>query len=263
MIRALHSSAAGMQSQQMSLDVIANNLANVQTTAFKKSKIEFQDVLYQHVRQPGSAQGQGAFLPTGIEIGNGSQAVATAKNFSTGELVQTGDPYNIAIQGDGFFQVILPDNSFAYTRDGAFKLNRDGQIVTSDGLLITLGGVEVPEGTVNIEVSTSGTVSALIGGQEQVAELGQIPLFRFRNPAGLQSIGRNLYTQNQASGEFVQGVPGELGFGTLNQGAIEKSNVKVIEEMVNMIVAQRAFEVNSKAIKSADEMMSQTNNLKR
>ncbi len=262
MIRALHSSAAGMQSQQMSLDVIANNLANVQTTAFKKSKIEFQDVLYQTVRQPGAAQGGANILPTGLEIGNGSQAVATAKNFSTGELVQTGDPYNVAIQGDGFFRVTLPDNSQAYTRDGAFKLNRDGQIVTSDGLPLEVP-FEIPDGTVNIEISTNGTVSALIGGQEQIAELGQIQLYRFRNPAGLQSAGRNLYTANQASGDPQQGIPGENGYGTLNQGAIEKSNVKVIEEMVNMIVAQRAFEVNSKAIKSADEMMSQTNNLKR
>ena len=145
MIRALHSSAAGMQSQQMSLDVIANNLANVQTTAFKKSKIEFQDMLYQTVRQPGAAQGGANILPTGLEIGNGSQAVATAKNFSTGELVQTGDPYNVAIQGDGFFRVTLPDNSQAYTRDGAFKLNRDGQIVTSDGLPLEVP-FEIPEG---------------------------------------------------------------------------------------------------------------------
>lgn len=262
MIRALHSSAAGMQSQQMSLDVIANNLANVQTTAFKKSKIEFQDVLYQNVRQPGSAQGAANILPTGLEIGNGSQAVATAKSFTTGELVQTGDPYNVAIQGDGFFKVQLLDGTVAYTRDGAFKLNRDGQIVTSDGLPLDIPFV-IPDGTINLEIATNGTVSALIGGQEQIAELGQIQLFRFMNPAGLQSIGRNLYRTNQAAGDEVIGIPGENGFGTLNQGAIEKSNVKVIEEMVNMIVAQRAFEVNSKAIKSADEMMSQTNNLKR
>jgi len=262
MIRALHSSAAGMQSQQMSLDVIANNLANVQTTAFKKSKIEFQDVLYQTVRQPGSAQGAANILPTGLEIGNGSQAVATSKSFTTGELVQTGDPYNVAIQGDGFFKVNLLDGTVAYTRDGAFKLSRDGQIVTSEGLPLEIP-FAIPDGTINLEIATNGTVSALIGGQEQVAELGQIQLFRFMNPAGLQSIGRNLYTTNQAAGDEVPGIPGENGLGTLNQGSIEKSNVKVIEEMVNMIVAQRAFEVNSKAIKSADEMMSQTNNLKR
>jgi len=263
MIRALHSSAAGMQSQQMSLDVIANNLANVQTTAFKKSRIEFQDVLYQTVRQPGAAQGPAAILPTGLEIGAGSQAVATAKNFSTGELIQTGDPYNVAIQGDGFFRVLVNGSQQAYTRDGAFKVNRDGQIVTSDGHQLEVP-FEIPDGTINFEISPNGTVSALIGGQEQVAELGQIQLFRFRNPAGLQSLGRNLYAASPtSSGDPVQGLPGEQGMGTLNQGTIEKSNVKVIEEMVNMIIAQRAFEVNSKAIKSADEMMSQTNNLKR
>ena len=157
-------------------------------------------------------------LPTGLEIGNGSQAVATAKNFATGELIQTGDPYNVAIQGDGFLRVTLPDNSQAYTRDGAFKLNRDGQIVTSDGLPLEVP-FEIPDGTVNIEISTNGTVSALIGGQEQIAELGQIQLYRFRNPAGLQSVGRNLYTANQASGDPQQGIPGENGYGTLNQGS--------------------------------------------
>ena len=262
MIRALHSSAAGMQSQQMSLDVIANNLANVQTTGFKKSKIEFQDLLYQSTRNAGSAQGDGNELPTGIQVGHGSQAVATAKIFTTGEMVQTGDMYNVAIQGDGFFRVNLPGGQYAYTRDGAFKVTAEGNVVTSDGLEIDMPFL-VPEGTLRLEISPNGNVSALVGDAELVEELGQIQLYRFRNPAGLENMGRNLYRENQASGEGIAGIPNENGFGGLNQGALEKSNVKVIEEMVNMIIAQRAFEVNSKAVKTADEMMNMTNNLRR
>lgn len=260
MIRALHSSAAGMQSQQMSLDVIANNLANVQTTGFKKSKIEFQDLLYQSTKSAGASQGGGNQLPTGIQIGHGSQPVATAKIFTPGELVQTGEMYDVAIEGDGFFRVVLPTGLPAYTRDGAFKVSNTGTLVTSDGLELE-GGVIIPEGATHIDISPGGIVSAHTG--EDVEEIGQIQLYRFRNPAGLESMGRNLYSENQASGNGVAGVPNENGYGALNQGALEKSNVKVIEEMVNMIIAQRAFEVNSKSIQTADEMMNMTNNLRR
>lgn len=262
MIRALHSSAAGMQSQQMSLDVIANNLANVQTTGFKKSKIEFQDLLYEQERAAGATTGGNGQLPTGIQIGHGSQAVATAKIFTSGEMVHTGDQYNVAIQGDGFFKVTLSTGLPAYTRDGAFKVSPEGNITTSDGLEIDTGFL-VPEGTIKLEISPNGNVSALVGEAEEVEELGQIQIFRFRNPAGLESMGRNLYRENQASGEGTAGIPNENGYGALNQGALEKSNVKVIEEMVNMIIAQRAFEVNSKAVQTADEMMNMTNNLRR
>jgi len=262
MIRALHSSAAGMQSQQMSLDVIANNLANVQTTGFKKSKIEFQDLLYQSTRAAGATQGGGNQLQTGIQIGHGSQAVATAKIFTSGEMVHTGDQYNVAIQGDGFFRVILPTGMPAYTRDGAFKVSPEGNVTTSDGLEVETGFI-VPDGTIKLEISPNGNVSALVGDAEEVEELGQIQIYRFRNPAGLESMGRNLYRENQASGEGAAGIPNENGYGALNQGALEKSNVKVIEEMVNMIIAQRAFEVNSKAVQTADEMMNMTNNLRR
>ena len=237
-------------------------MANVQTTAFKKSKIEFQDVLYQTVRQPGAAWG-GQHPPDWVGNRQWLSSRCDGKELRNGRVDSNRRPLQCRHPGRRFFPSHLARRAFlAYTRDGAFKLNRDGQIVTSDGLPLEVP-FTIPDGTINLEISTNGTVSALIGGQEQIAELGQIQLFRFRNPAGLQSAGRNLYTLNQASGDPQQGIPGENGYGTLNQGAIEKSNVKVIEEMVNMIVAQRAFEVNSKAIKSADEMMSQTNNLKR
>ena len=177
-------------------------------------------------------------------------------------MVHTGDQYNVAIQGDGFFRVNLPTGLPAYTRDGAFKVNPEGNITTSDGLEIDTGFL-VPEGTIKLEISPNGNVSALVGEAEEVEELGQIQIYRFRNPAGLESMGRNLYRENQASGEGTAGIPNENGYGALNQGALEKSNVKVIEEMVNMIIAQRAFEVNSKAVQTADEMMNMTNNLRR
>jgi flagellar basal-body rod protein FlgG len=262
MIRALHSSAAGMNSQQMSLDVIANNLANVQTTGFKKSKVEFQDLLYQSSRSAGSVQAGGSQLPTGIEVGHGSQAVATAKIFTTGELLQTGHKFDVAIEGDGFFQVTLPSGDTAYTRDGAFKVNSEGLLVTSDGLQLA-DQINFPDGTTDVTIAPTGEVSARPGADRELVQIGQLQLHRFRNPAGLDSLGRNLYGQTDASGEAVAGNPGAEGYGSLNQGALEKSNVKVIEEMVNMIIAQRAFEVNSKAIQTADEMMNMTNNLRR
>jgi flagellar basal-body rod protein FlgG len=251
-----------MNSQQMSLDVIANNLANVQTTGFKKSKVEFQDLLYQSSRSAGSVQAGGSQLPTGIEVGHGSQAVATAKIFTTGELLQTGNKFDVAIEGDGFFQVTLPSGDTAYTRDGAFKVNSEGLLVTSDGLQLA-DQINFPDGTTAVTIAPTGEVSARPGADRELVQIGQLQLHRFRNPAGLDSLGRNLYGQTDASGEAVAGNPGAEGYGSLNQGALEKSNVKVIEEMVNMIIAQRAFEVNSKAIQTADEMMNMTNNLRR
>ncbi len=259
MIRALHSSAAGMQAQQLSLDVIANNLANVQTTGFKKSKIEFQDLLYQTTRSAGSTQGGDNQLPTGIQVGHGAQPVATAKIFTTGELTATDEKWDIAIQGDGFFKVVLPSGEFAYTRDGAFKRNSFGVLSTSDGLALD-GGIVIPEGVRSVDISPGGEVSIVTADGTQQEE---IALFRFANPAGLESMGRNLYRTTEASGDEVEGRPNDQGFGALAQGYLEKSNVKVIEEMVNMIVAQRAYEVNSKSVQAADEMMEITNNLKR
>lgn len=260
MLRALYSSAAGMQSQQVNLDIIANNLANVNTTGFKKTKAEFQDLLYQIDRAPGAEQGAGNQLPTGIQIGHGSQLVATSKIFTTGELTQTGERLDVAIQGDGFFEVQMADGSRAYTRDGALKTASDGRITTSDGLVVQGGFQPIPAGTTSISISPSGDVTTNGANGSQTF---QVQLVRFTNPAGLESLGRNLYRETLASGPAELGNAGENGFGTLQQGYLELSNVKVVEEMVNLIMAQRAYEVNSKAVQAADEMMQMSNNLRR
>jgi flagellar basal-body rod protein FlgG len=260
MLRALYSAAAGMQSQQLNLDVISNNLANVNTTGFKKSKIEFQDLLYETTRAPGAEQGSGNQLPTGLQIGHGSQAVATSKIFTNGELTQTGEKLDVAIQGDGFFEVQLPDGSKAYTRDGALKTASDGRITTSDGLVVQGGFQPVPIGTTNINIAPNGEVSYTGSGGTTSF---RVQLVRFTNPSGLESAGRNLYRETPASGAAELGNPSENGFGELAQGYLELSNVTVVEEMVNMIMAQRAYEINSKAVQSADEMMQMSNNLRR
>jgi flagellar basal-body rod protein FlgG len=248
-----------MESQQMNLDVISNNLANVNTTGYKKSKIEFQDLLYETTRSPGAEVSNGNLLPTGLQIGHGSRAVATAKVFTEGELSQTGARLDLAIQGDGFFQVQMPDGTLAYTRDGALKTSATGQVTTSDGLPVQGGFQPIPAGTTGITISPEGEVSTTGASTSTF----QVSLVRFANPAGLQSIGRNLYTETNASGTPETGTPNQQGFGSLQQGYLELSNVKVVEEMVNMIVAQRAYEVNSKAVQAADEMMQQSNNLRR
>jgi flagellar basal-body rod protein FlgG len=249
-----------MESQQLNLDVISNNLANVNTTGFKKSKIEFQDLLYQNIRPAGADQGSGNQLPTGLQIGHGSKPVATSRVFTEGELTQTGQQMDIAVQGDGFFQVTMPDGTLAYTRDGALKTGADGKVTTSDGLPVQSGWQPIPTGTTSVSIAANGAVTTTGASGTQTF---QVQLIRFANPAGLQSIGRNLYTETSASGTPESGTPGENGFGTLQQGYLEMSNVKVVEEMVNMIVAQRAYEVNSKAVQASDEMMQQSNNLRR
>lgn len=260
MLRALYSSATGMQAQQLNLDVIANNLANVNTTGYKKSRIEFQDLLYQTTRAAGAEAGSGNQLPTGLQIGHGSRAVSTSKLFTTGELSQTGGKWDVAIQGDGFFEVQLPDGSTAYTRDGALKTSATGQITTSDGLPVQGGFQPVPVGTTSVTITSSGDVTTQGAGG---AQSYRVQLVRFANPSGLDPIGRNLFRETPASGSPELGNAGENGFGELQQGFVELSNVKVVEEMVNLIVAQRAYEVNSKAVQAADEMMAQSNNLRR
>ncbi len=241
------------------MEVISNNLANVNTTGYKKSKIEFQDLLYETTRTPGAEQGNGNILPTGLQIGHGSRAVATPKVFTEGELTQTGERLDVAIQGDGFFQVQMTDGTLAYTRDGALKTSSTGQITTSDGLPVQGGFQPIPVGTTGITISPDGDVSTTGSNSSNF----QVTLVRFANPAGLQPIGRNLYAETAASGTPETGTPNQTGFGSLQQGYLEKSNVKVVEEMVNMIVAQRAYEVNSKAVQAADEMMQQSDNLRR
>ena len=260
MIRALYSAASGMQSQQTNLDVIANNLANVNTTGFKKDKAEFQDLLYQTTRSPGSEQGGGNLLPTGVQIGHGSRLVATSKIFTTGELTNTGERLDMAIQGDGFFEVQMPDGTRAFTRDGALKMASDGRITTSDGLVVQGGWQPIATGTTDISIATTGEVTTKTASGSQSF---RVSLVRFANPSGLQSLGGNLFKETPASGTPETGSPGENGMGTLQQNYLEMSNVKVVEEMVNMIVAQRAYEVNSKAVQASDEMMQMSNNLRR
>jgi flagellar basal-body rod protein FlgG len=260
MLRALYSSSAGMQSQQTNLDVIANNLANVNTTGFKKVKAEFQDLLYQTSRAAGSDQGGGNTLPTSLQIGHGSRLISTSKIFTNGELTQTGERMDMAIQGDGFFEVQLADGTQAYTRDGALKVSSDGRVTTSDGLPLQGGWQPIPAGTEQINISPNGTVTTKGSAGTQTF---QIQLVRFANPAGLEAAGRNLFKETGASGTPEIGNAGENGFGELQQGYLEMSNVKVVEEMVNMILAQRAYEVNSKAVQTADEMMQLSNNLRR
>ncbi len=260
MLRSLYSSASGMQSQQLNLDTISNNLANVNTTGFKKSKIEFQDLLYQTYRPAGADQGGGNLLPTGLQVGHGSRVVATSKIFTTGEFTRTGESLDVAIQGDGFFEVQLPDGTRAYTRDGALKRASDGRVVTSDGLVVQGGFQPIPAGTTDISISPNGDVETRGSNGTQTF---RVTLVRFANPAGLDSIGRNLYRETGASGTPEIGNAGENGFGTMQQGYLEMSNVKVVEEMVNLIVAQRAYEVNAKSVQAADEMMQLSNNLRR
>ncbi|SVA76595.1 uncharacterized protein METZ01_LOCUS129449 [marine metagenome] len=261
MLRALYTSASGMQGQQMNLDVIANNLANVNTTGFKKSKVEFQDLLYQTNRAAGAEAGAGNQVPTSLQVGHGARPVATAKVFTNGELYQTGDKLDLAIHGSGFFKVTLADGTDAFSRDGAFKMNNSGGVVTSDGLPVTsFAGVTIPSTATNVSISQDGTVS--LTDQGATSTVGQITLSRFSNPAGMESIGGSLYRPTLASGTEETGTPGLAGMGSVQQGYLELSNVKVVEEMVNLIKAQRAYEINSKAIQAADEMMSMSNRLR-
>ena len=260
MLRALYSAAAGMESQQMNLDVISNNLANVNTTGYKESKLQFQDLLYQTVRAAGSDQGAGNQLPESLQIGQGSIPISTERVFTQGELSQTGGNLDVAIQGEGFFQVQMPDGTLAYSRDGSFKSDSQGRIVTSDGYPVQGGFQPVPAGTTNITISANGQVTYTTASGSTNS---QVQLARFNNPGGLDALGHNLYKETTASGTAELGDPGQNGFGQLQQGYLELSNVSVVQEMVNLILAQRAYEVNSKAVQAADQMMQDSNNLQR
>jgi flagellar basal-body rod protein FlgG len=257
---SLYSAATGMEAQQLNLNNIANNLANVNTVGFKRSKIEFQDLLYQKPKNAGSESGGGNLVPTGIEIGNGSRVAATSKDFTQGQLTNTGAQLDLAIQGDGFFEVQRPDGTTAYTRDGSFKVNASGQVVTTDGEPVLSGFQAVPAGTTNISISQGGQVTYQTSSGNTTF---QLTLARFANPSGLGSLGGNLYSENAASGPAETGQPNAQGFGSVMQGYTETSNVNIVEEMVNLIVAQRAYEVNSKAIQASDEMLQNINQLKR
>ena len=262
MLRTLSIAATGMQAQALNIDVISNNLANVNTTGFKKSRADFQDLLYQNLRTAGTASAEGNEIPTGIQLGQGTRPVATQKIFSQGDYQYTQNKLDLAIEGDGFFQVIQPNGDVAYTRAGAFKLDSEGRIVTSDGFLLE-PEVTIPMDSVDVTVGTDGTISVLQAGEVESTILQTLQLARFSNPAGLNSIGRNLYIPTSAAGAVQTGTGGSDGFGTISQGYLEMSNVSVVDEMVGMISAQRAYEINSKAISTADEMLQMANNLKR
>jgi flagellar basal-body rod protein FlgG len=256
---SLYSAATGMEAQQLNLNTIANNLANVNTAGFKRSRIEFQDLLYQKPRNAGADAGGGNVVPTGIEVGNGSRVASTSKSFTQGQLSQTGEKLDIAIQGDGFFEVQKPDGTLAYTRDGSLKVSPTGTITTSDGMPVLGGFQPVPTGTTDITVSDTGEVTYQGASGTQTFRL---TMTRFANPSGLKSLGGNLYQETPASGTPETGSPGENGFGTMLQGYVESSNVNIVEEMVNLITAQRAYEINSKSIQTSDEMLQNVAQLK-
>jgi flagellar basal-body rod protein FlgG len=262
MIRSLWTAASGMQGQQKSIDVVANNLANVNTTGFKRSRADFQDLIYQNLKTTGSPATSTTQVPTGIQIGLGSRLASVTKIFTAGDFTQTGNELDVAIEGDGFFQINLPDGTTGYTKSGAFKLDSTRQIVTADGNPLVNAPVILP-GTTKINIGSDGTVSVQQAGQTATTTVGNIQLSSFSNPSGLSSQGKNIYTPTDASGTATAGTPGQNGLGTIGQGLLEMSNVNVAEEMVNMIVGQRAYEINSKAVTAADEMLATANNLKR
>jgi flagellar basal-body rod protein FlgG len=262
MIRALYTAASGMNAQQMQMDTVANNLANVNTSGFKKSRVEFQDLVYQEMRAAGTQASSSTEAPTGLEVGLGTKPVATARNFSTGNLKNTGGPLDLAIDAAGFFQVSMPDGTTAFTRAGSFHLDGQGVIVTSEGYPLE-PAITVPVNATSVTVSKDGVVSATLAGQTAAQQLGTITLASFANPAGLTPIGGTLFTPTTASGDPQTGPPGADGRGNLQQGFLEDSNVSVVEEMVNMIIGQRAYEANSRVIKAADDMLGQVNNLAR
>ena len=260
MMRGLWTAATGMTSQQTNLDVIAHNLSNVNTTGFKRSRAEFQDLLYQTHRFPGTETAGGTQIPVGIQVGMGSRPVAVSKMFTQGDYVKTSGQLDMAIEGEGFFRVLRNGEEF-YTRAGAFKLNSDGTVVDADGNPLD-PEFTVPSDAVEVSVDSGGAITAIDEAGNELAT-GQITLVRFVNPSGLYAMGKNLYRPTAASGDAVEGNPGEEGFGTIAQGFLELSNVDVVNEMVAMITAQRAYEINSKAIQTSDEMLSIANNLKR
>ena len=262
MMRSLWTAATGMAAQNLNVDVIANNLANVNTTGFKRGRASFQDLMYQQLKAPGSdASSAGTQLPTGIQIGLGVKTAGVENIFLEGSLKSTGNPLDMAIQGRGFFQVQLPDGTTAYTRAGAFSLDGQGQIVTANGNVVQ-PVINIPADALSISIGNDGTVSVQQPGGIN-AVVGQIQLADFSNPAGLKLLGNSLYAPSNSSGAAIQGIAGSNGLGSIGQGSLEMSNVNVVEEMVNLIAGQRAYEMNSKAVKAADQMLQTANNMRR
>ncbi len=262
MLRALKTAALGMTAQQLNVDVIANNLANVNTTGYKKSQVEFQDLLYETMQSSSHDGRKGHEQPNKLQVGLGNRPISTFRSFSNGNISQTGNSFDIAIDGKGFLQVEMPDGTYAYTRDGALKINSQGYLVTNSGLKV-YPEITVSENASQVNISQNGIISVILNGETEPQELGQVELVNFMNPAGMMAKGGNLFQATDSSGDPIYGQPGEDGLGTLMQGYLEKSNVDVAQEMIDLIIAQRAYEVNAKAIKTADDLMQMTNNLKR
>lgn len=260
MIRSLWISKTGLEAQQTQMDVISNNLANVSTAGFKRSRAVFEDLLYQTMRQPGAQSSQQTQLPSGLQIGTGVRPVATERIFTQGNLQQTSNSKDVAIQGNGFFQVLLPDGTAAYTRDGSFQIDNQGQLVTASGFVVQ-PAITIPANAQSVTIGRDGTVSVMQQGSAAPTEVGTLQLTTFINPAGLESKGENLYVETTASGAPSTNTPGTNGSGTLVQGYTETSNVNVVEELVNMIQTQRAYEINSKAITTSDQMLQRLSQL--
>ena len=261
MMRSLLTAATGMESQQITIDTIANNLANVNTTAFKRSRANFHDLLYQTLRAPGQNSTAGTVVPTGIQIGAGSRVSSVEKMFQEGAIQLTNKPTDLMIEGEGFFRIQRDDGSIAYTRDGNFKIDNGGRLVTADGFPVS-PDIVLPQGVTldKLNVGLDGIVSVRVGSETQ--EIGRLQVANFINPAGLDSLGKNLYGATVASGEPITGVPNSNGFGRIAQSQLEVSNVNIVEEMVNMITGQRAYEINSKMIQTGDQILQATNNIR-
>ncbi len=254
MMRSLWTSKTGMEAQQTQLDAISHNLANASTNGFKKSHVVFEDLMYQNLRQAGAASTEQTTLPTGLQVGLGTRAVANVRSFTQGNLQQSGNTLDVAIQGNGFFQVQMPDGTTGYTRDGSFQVDAQGQLVTNNGYPV-LPGITIPPNATSVTIGNDGTVGATLPGEAAPQTLGQLQLASFVNPAGLDPKGQNLYAETAASGTANIGAPGSNALGTLRQGFVETSNVNVVEELIGMIQTQRAYELNSKAIQTSDQML--------
>jgi flagellar basal-body rod protein FlgG len=254
MIRSLWIAKTGMEGQQTKLDAISNNLANVATSGFKRGGVAFEDLMYQNLRQPGAASSEQSQLPTGLQVGLGVRAAASTRNFSQGTLQQTTGLLDVAIKGNGFLQIQLPDGTTGYTRDGSLQVDANGQLVNNAGFVVQ-PGITIPANAQNVTIAADGTINVQLAGQALPQSVGQLQLASFINPAGLESRGQNLYAETAASGTPNAGAPGSNGLGTLQQGYLEGSNVNVVEELVSMIATQRAYELNSKAIQTSDQML--------
>jgi len=263
MMRALWTSATGMTAQQLNVDVISNNMANVNTAGYKKSKTDFQDLLYQTLKTPGTSTSSGSIAPSGLQVGLGSTAIATTRLFTQGNMQETTNPFDLAIEGDGFFQIEQPSGEMAYTRAGSFKIDNEGTIVTSEGMPLS-PNIVIPSTAIEVSIGSDGTVSILNGETNLVEDVGtNLQLARFSNPSGLKGMGHSLFIPTISSGDATEGDPGTSGLGIIAQGYVELSNVSIVEEMVNLIAGQRSYEICSRAIQASDEMLQTANSIKR